>query len=526
MQEIAKRVVMSQAFKIKRALISVSDKNGLGELATELVNHGVEIISSSGTGHLLNSLGINFTPIEKVTGNPEAFSGRMKTLSFEVSSALLFKRDSSDDVKQAKDLGITPIDLVVCNLYPFEEVSKTSEDLETLIENIDIGGPCMIRAAAKNFNSVVTLSSPYQYSALLSELRDNDGGTSLSFRKFCSAAAFAHTANYESVITEKLNPLLTDEESSLISFRGESQKLRYGENPHQSAHFLGNTMLWSPLQGKELSYNNILDADAAYRCLADLNDKFSSKLSCVIVKHSNPCGACVGTDSLEVLKTAWSSDPISSFGGILCFNHPVGKDIVNWLSDKFVELVIAPDFTSEALELLRNKKNLRVLKRAINTEHYNEKVVRSVTGGILIQDEDRNFSSDIKCVTLNKDLDLELVSFGAIVTKHFRSNAISLVEKKNGQFTLIGAGMGNPNRLISTTQALDKAKENGVSSFDDAVLVSDAFFPFRDNVDLASSYGIKTIVQPGGSIKDKEVISACDENSMVMAFTGIRHFRH
>lgn len=518
---------MSSNLVIKRALLSVSDKSGIVDLAKKLKSFNCEIISSGGTKKYLEEHGIDCTKIEEVTGNPEAFAGRMKTLSFQVSSALLYRRDSKEDISQAKQLGIEPIDLVVCNLYPFIEVSKSTSDLDELIENIDIGGPTMLRASAKNYHHVASLCDPNDYGDIINELDETKGEISFTTRKKLCAKTFTHTANYDSMIIEKLNPLLIDRPASQVYKSGDLKELRYGENPHQRAYFLGDSSKWSTIQGKDLSYNNLLDADASFRCCFDLHKKFPKKKVAVIVKHSNPCGSSVTTDSLDSLKTAWSSDPISSFGGILSFNYEVNEDMANWLSDKFVEVIMAPSFSKEALNTFSKKKNLRLVKRDFNNSFLEENMIKSVVGGVVVQKEDTEFCSKINCVTKNnRNVDEDLLEFGIVLTKHFRSNAISLVTKSEGKLMLAGAGMGNPNRLVSTTQAIDKARENGYEKLDNCILISDAFFPFRDNVEVANSNGIKAIVQPGGSIKDKDVVGACDEFDMTMYFTGTRHFRH
>ncbi|OUR97338.1 bifunctional phosphoribosylaminoimidazolecarboxamide formyltransferase/IMP cyclohydrolase [Halobacteriovorax marinus] len=518
---------MSSNLLIKRALLSVSDKTGIVDLARTLVKYDCEIISSGGTKKFLEENGIHCTRIEDVTGNPEAFSGRMKTLSFQVSSALLYRRDSKDDINQAKELNIEPIDLVVCNLYPFEEVSKTSSDLDELIENIDIGGPTMLRASAKNYHHVASLCDTRDYESVINELNETKGEISFTTRKNLCAKTFAHTAHYDATIIEKLNPLLTDRPAAQVFKSGDLKELRYGENPHQKAFFLGDSSKWQTLQGKDLSYNNLLDADASFRCCFDLHTKFPTKKVAVIVKHSNPCGSAVTNGNLESLETAWSSDPISSFGGILCFNFEVDEAMATWLGDKFVEVVMAPSFSTEAQEVFAKKKNLRLVERSFDDSFLSEDMVKSVVGGFVVQKEDTEFCTKLNCVTKNnRNVDTDLLEFGVVLTKHFRSNAISLVTKKDDQLILVGAGMGNPNRLVSTTQAIEKAKENGYTDLSECVLISDAFFPFRDNVEVANSFGIKSIVQPGGSIKDKDVVAASDEFDMTMYFTGTRHFRH
>ena len=508
--------------KIKRALISVSDKQGLESLARKLHQLGVEIISTGGTGALLNQLDIPFIPIEKITGNPEAFGGRMKTISFQVLSALLFRREHKEDSQQASQLGIVPIDLVVCNLYPFARVAASGAGEDELIENIDVGGPTMIRAAAKNFQDVLVCTDPADYSQLLQALERD--AIDLNLRRKFALAAFKLSANYEQTIAAKLSALWEDGAESL--FLGEGKELRYGENPHQQAKIYSfgyGLAAAQPLQGKELSYNNFLDIDAAYRACADLYEHFKALSGAVIVKHLNPCGMALGQ---EALAQAWSGDPVSSFGGIVCTNFEMDAINARFLMQNFVEVVVAPKFSNDAREIFSKKKNLRLLQLDFNERGHN--IIRSVTGGLLVQQEDTGLDEDLKTVTqmtFPKELQA-LARFGILAGKHLRSNAIVLVEKNNLGMRVVGAGMGNPNRLLSLRQAIDKARENGVEDLSSLLLISDAFFPFADSIELAASSGIRYIVEPGGSIRDQEVISACDKLGVSMCFTGKRHFRH
>ncbi len=524
--------------KIKRALLSVSDKNHIIELAQVLSEHGVELISSGGTRKVLEEGGFKVTPIEEVTGNPEAFGGRMKTLSFQVSSALLFRRNHTEDEQQAKELEIDPIDLVVCNLYPFAQTAKSGAKLDALVENIDIGGPTMVRAAAKNFDAVTVLTDPSQYSSFMSSLNEGKGAISLSLRQKFALEAFQHTAAYDAMICETLAPQFEEEVSF---FHGDlkakdTQVTRYGENPHQKgfvvtrAHQKKRVRLSEvrPLQGKALSYNNYLDADACWRANSDFHQCDPKSHWVTVVKHSNPCGAASGANQLEALKLAWEGDSISAFGSIICFNKGVDRDCAQFLTERFVEVVMAPSFTQEALEIFSQKKNLRLIEMEPETEKFDDLMVRTIDGGYVVQEEDNGVEDEVKNVVgEHPSLKNEtLIQFGLKVTKHLKSNAISLVHEKEGKLQLIGAGMGNPNRLISLQQAVAKAKENGLNDLGNCLLISDAFFPFRDNIDEAAKHGVKAIVQPGGSIKDKEVIAACEEQGLAMAFTGMRHFRH
>lgn len=512
----------------KRALVSVSDKSNLSVLVPFFQKNNIEVVSSGGTAKALQALGLTVTPIQEVTGNPEAFGGRMKTLSFQVSSALLFRRGLEADELQAQELSIIPIDLVICNLYPFKEVLKKGGSLDDLVENIDIGGPTMIRAGAKNFASVCTIVDPADYETLVSEA--NNGQISLEFRQKMALKAFAHTADYDALIAKTLEERITGQSARIIVDTNEGRTLRYGENPHQEAVIYsdGSDGLAGavPLQGRALSYNNMLDADAAYRSCLDLNQAVPNQHSVTVIKHLNPCGAAVADSQLKALEAAWSGDPISAFGSIICFNQPVTKDTAWFFKGKFIEVIIAPDFSEEALWFFSKKKNVRLLKLSMESVPEGN-TLRSIDGGFLVQNEDTGLDSKFEKASKVKPTAKEsLLRFGTMVTKHLKSNAISLVKETDGVFHLIGAGMGNPNRIVSTEQAVAKARANGHEDLADAVLVSDAFFPFRDNVDLANESGIKTIVQPGGSIRDPEVLEACDEHGIAMIFTGRRHFRH
>jgi phosphoribosylaminoimidazolecarboxamide formyltransferase / IMP cyclohydrolase len=539
--------------KIKRALISVTDKSQLETIALVLTKFNVEMISSGGTGTFLKEKGFNFTAVEEITGNPEAFGGRMKTLSFQISSSLLFRRHHTEDQNQAKDLKIAPIDLVICNLYPFQQAVAENKPLEYLVENIDIGGPTMIRSAAKNFESVTVLTSPKQYKQFIEHLESNNGNVNYFQRKKTSFAAFKLIADYETAIVKSFeSELFNAEEKEKIEIENNNElqyhnyinsnkgiKLRYGENPHQKAILVETDIKGRkdslattvPLQGKALSYNNYLDSDAALRCCHDistLNEELGFNKSVVIVKHSNPCGVAMTGSLTESLEKAWAADPISSFGSIIAFSDTVTDIEANWLADKFVEVLIAPDFTTKALDTFRKKKNLRVLRLDPTNVSMDCKMMRTIDGGVIIQEEDSAIDREFENVTKIQfpDDKVDLAKFGIMITKHFKSNAIALFNRDKEGLYLIGAGMGNPNRLISTMQAIEKARQNNHLDLSQSVLVSDAFFPFRDNIEMANKEGVQFIVQPGGSIKDKDVITCCDEINASMLFTGRRHFRH
>jgi phosphoribosylaminoimidazolecarboxamide formyltransferase/IMP cyclohydrolase len=524
---------MTMPVKIKRALISVSDKTNVEVLVKRLHAQGVEIITTGGTAKVIEVAGVPYTPIEKVTGNPEAFSGRMKTLSFQISSSLLYRRDSQDDIKQAKELGIEAVDLVVCNLYPFVETCLKTSELEELVEKVDIGGPTMIRCSAKNFKHVTVLTDPNDYFSLIDHMDSNNGESLLEFRKKLAKKAFELTAHYEASISRAL---FSDEEASPEQHLSPmfSKELRYGENPHQKGWVVRDPLCpnglasITPIQGKELSYNNFLDADAAYNSMNELHQSFSDLNVVTIVKHANTCGVAITNDLLKSLEKAWQGDPISAFGSILAFSKELDVKCANFLTDKFVEVIIAPSFSTEALTIFSKKKNLRLIALAPEVISNKSYVSRTISGGWVMQESDFGPDLDFKVVAGKAELkdDRDKFLFGTIVTKYLKSNAIGLFKCEDNCFELIGAGMGNPNRLISTVQAVEKAKENGHESLDNTMLVSDAFFPFRDNVDLAAKFDIPMILQPGGSIKDKEVIAAANEHGQSMVLTGRRHFNH
>ncbi len=534
--------------KIKRALLSVSDKSGIVDLAKVLKYFDIELISTGGTKKALTDAGIEVTDISQVTKNPEAFGGRMKTISFNVESALLFDRER--DSQEAQLLGIQPIDLVVCNLYPFDKVLAESADFDTLIENIDIGGPTMVRAAAKNFKYVTVLTKPQDYEMFTNEISASGGSTTYEFRKRMMTAAFNHTADYDALIAQTM-----DSESGNYSLRLAFEGgtiLRYGENAHQNALMYRmkgkqNTYFdMKILHGKEISYNNILDISGAVNAVRELPGN-----ACAVVKHSNPCGLSSGINQRKALEQAWQGDPISAFGSIIAFNTPLTRDTVEFFElnhanpakRKFIEVVIAPRIEEDALQYLQLNKNLRVIEFDMTKMTFDFDL-RFVDGVLLQQDTDRMLYEKLELVTsseFSKDKNRPLIEFGLNVVKNIKSNAICIVGQNDSNFYLLGMGAGQPNRLISTELAISKAKAFIQADFNeqladfetfyadkikDVILISDAFFPFPDNVELAASQGIRTIVQPGGSIKDKAVIDTCNTLGINMIFTGIRHFRH
>jgi phosphoribosylaminoimidazolecarboxamide formyltransferase/IMP cyclohydrolase len=529
--------VQTDLIKLRRALFTVSDKSGIVELAQALVKTGTEIVATGRTAVVLKEAGIAVTPIEKVSGSPEAFQGRMKTLSFPVCSGILYRRGDVSDESDLKKLGIVPIDCVVVNFYPFEKAAeKSGISHSQLIEEIDIGGPTLVRAAAKNAPDVLVLTDPRQYGAVILDLER--GGVSSGVSNQCALDAWKRISEYDQAIESKL--------------LGNSRKsLRYGENPHQ-AGFLefseDSPIAWPSssednLTQAELSYNNILDLSAAYALASDLKNDYSTAV--VIVKHNNPCGvAVVPTHTLSLaeaqmtaLNRAWEGDPVSAFGGVVVFTDEIQENVATWLASRFVELVSAPGLSKDghALKALSLKrKNLK----AVSLRRFKEapaQTVVSVPGGKLYQGSDTILGEELKSVTrepFTEDLD-QLAQFGISVCRALKSNAIALVrevENQEGEFQLVGAGQGQPNRIealkaLAVPRARNVLETTG-GEISDCIMISDAFFPFRDTVDTAHEFGIKYIVQPGGSIKDSESIAACDEHGIAMAFTGTRHFRH
>jgi len=531
---------------IKRALLSVSDKSGIVELAKTLKDYDCEIISTGGTKKVLEEAGIKVTDIQSVTGNPEAFGGRMKTISFNIESALLFDREK--DAAEATKLSIKPIDLVVCNLYPFSKVKESKADFDTLIENIDIGGPTMVRAAAKNFKHVACVTDVEDYQLIINELKENDGALSYDSRFKLMQKAFNHTADYDALIATTMDEQ-ADERSIRLHFTG-GKKLRYGENSHQEGFFYreagkeNSLFEMQVLHGKEISYNNLNDIQGAIDSVKDMN-----RFAVAVIKHSNPCGLAEADDQITAMQLAWQGDPVSAFGSIIAFNKPVEFETVKFFEldnedksqRKFVEVIVAPEFSNEALKYLEFHKNLRIIQfdpkksRSKNDMKY-------LFNSLLVQNTDTILHDKMQLVTkrtINVKKHQKLIEFGITAMRQVKSNSIVIVREKDGAFQILGMGAGQPNRLISTKLAIEKATENLtyeyegkdiISYYDEqfgkAILVSDAFFPFPDNVVTASQAGIKTIVQPGGSIRDKKVIKACDDLDIAMIFTGIRHFKH
>ena len=515
---------------IKRALISVSDKSGVVEFARKLQSSGVEILSTGGTAELLKNNGVSVTLISDYTGFPEMMDGRIKTLHPKVHGGILGRRDKEEHVRSMSEQGIQPIDLVAINLYPFESTTARANcTLEEAVENIDIGGPAMVRSSAKNFNDVTILVDPDDYEAVLYEMSENGGGVTLKTRQRLSRDAFAHTARYDSLISTYLTGWLEDEprfpELFQLTFE-KVQDLRYGENPHQRAAFYreprwGSSEIASAeqLQGKELSYNNIMDLNAAWNLVTEFDTG-----AVAIIKHTNPCGVALGDDQLKSFIQARETDPISAFGGIIGFNRPVTAKVAEEVLKNFVEALIAPGYDAGARKLFSGKKNIRLMELPSQISSGGDKGfnLRRVGGGLLVQDPDdiTHDSEKLKVVTRKQPTDQEMedLKFAWIVGKHVKSNAI--IYTKSGE--TVGIGAGQMSRVDSARLAVEKANK----PLKGCVMASDAFFPFRDSVDAAAKSGISAIIQPGGSIRDEEVIQAADEHGISMVFTGIRHFNH
>lgn len=576
---------MNELRKIRRALISVSDKSGIVEFAESLQKFGVEIISTGGTARSLRENGVEVTEVSDVTGFPEMMDGRVKTLHPKIHGAFLALRDNEEHRKAMQTHGILPIDLVVVNLYPFEEtIEDEKATLTEAIEQIDIGGPAMIRSAAKNWRDVAVVTDTRLYGRVIDELSETGGSLSLETRQTFAALAFTKTSYYDTIISEYLSEQLSDDEffsiesldplteNPLYQMMKESDEffdeedfddefddddfededfsnnghsvavedddlsdfisldlvkvsdLRYGENPHQTAVLydtgeISGIAQAEVLHGKEMSYNNYIDADAAWRLVGDFDE-----LACAIIKHTNPSGVGVGATNTEAYRRALATDPVSAFGGIVAFNQTVDADAANAVNEIFTEVVVAPDFSDEALEIFKQKKNLRVL-RVEASEFSDVLEYRTISGGMLMQNRDDIViaAQDLKVVTERKPTDEEVraLLFAWKVCKHVKSNAIVFAN----EYQTVGVGAGQMNRVDSVRLAAMRSRRIALD-LKNTVLASDAFFPFRDNVDEAAKFGITAIIQPGGSVRDEETIQAANEHGLVMVFTGVRHFKH
>ncbi|MBR2116573.1 MAG: bifunctional phosphoribosylaminoimidazolecarboxamide formyltransferase/IMP cyclohydrolase [Alistipes sp.] len=510
---------------MKRALVSVSDKSGLVEFVKGLESLGWQIIATGGTQRLLEQSGVKTIGISEVTGFPEICDGRVKTLHPKVHGGLLARRDEASHLEALKENGIEFIDLVCVNLYPFRQtIAKPDVTMEDAIENIDIGGPSMLRSAAKNYRDVTVVCDPADYAAVLAEIAEG-GNTKVETRLALSAKAYTHTAQYDSCIATFMREKAGLSEKLFLEF-DVKQSLRYGENPHQSAKFYSDNQTTAfslayaeQLGGKELSYNNIQDANAALNIVREFDEPF-----CVALKHMNPCGAAIGNTIEEAWTAAYEADKVSIYGGIVAVNRPLTAEVAQGMKPIFLEIVMAPEFTAEALEILSTKKNLRLLKVDMTKSDKPINQYISVNGGLLVQQLDtvtKSVTADM-CVTETKPTEAQLVdlNFGWRVVKHVKSNAIAVV--KDGH--TLGVGAGQMNRVGSAEIALKQAQAAGFT--EGLVLASDGFLPFDDTVAFAAQYGVTAIVQPGGSIRDEDSIKKANELGITMLFTGMRHFKH
>ncbi len=573
---------MDELRKIKRALVSVSDKTSIAEFAKVLDELGIEIISTGGTARTLRDAGINVREVSEITEFPEMMDGRVKTLHPKIHGAFLALRDNEEHVSAMKKHNIEPIDLVVVNLYPFEQtIDDEDVRLEEAIEQIDIGGPAMIRSASKNWRDVLVVTDTRLYEKVIEELKENGGAVSLSTRQTFAALAFTHTAHYDAIISDYLIEQLSDAEFDFVenfhpaaddaAFKiiketeqlfGEAfgeefdietfdengndfidtdqdfaydedialtkvNDLRYGENPHQKAalyQFLdrgGEDGIANAeqLHGKEMSFNNYLDADAAWRLICDFDE-----LACAIIKHTNPSGVGIGKSNEEAYRRALATDPVSAFGGIVAFNKKVDAAVASSVNEIFTEVVLAPDFDAEALDIFRKKKNLRVLQVEQSIDEQTLEY-RTISGGMLVQHRDDLIvtADNLRFITKKQPTEEEIraLLFAWKICKHVKSNAIVFAN----EFQTVGVGAGQMNRVDSVRIAAMRAEKTDLA-LKNTVLASDAFFPFRDNIDEAAEFGISAIIQPGGSMRDEEVIQAADEHGLAMALTGVRHFKH
>ncbi len=504
--------------KIQSALISVYYKDNLEPIVRLLMDMGVTLYSTGGTEKFLRDLGAEVVPVEDLTDYPSIFGGRVKTLHPKVFGGILHRREHQGDVSEAAKYEIPAIDLVIVDLYPFEETVASGAGEADIIEKIDIGGISLIRAAAKNFSDVLIVPSRDMYSQLELLLREKKGHTALADRRLFAAHAFDISSHYDTAIFNYFN-----KENSLprlkVSER-EASVLRYGENPHQQGHYFGKLEeIFSQLNGKELSYNNLVDVDAA----VSLVQEYRGKTAFAVIKHTNACGCATGNSVLEAYLKALEADPVSAFGGVLATNAPVDLAAAEELNKLFFEVLIAPDFDAAALDLLKSKKNRIILKQSQNLPDYRQ--VKSLLNGYLVQDKDilAEKATEYKTVTQTEPAEAEVraLEFAVVLAKHTKSNTIVLA--RDGQ--LIASGVGQTSRVDALKQAIAKAESFDLS-LSGAVMASDAFFPFADCVEIAHQAGIKAVVQPGGSVRDQESIDFCNKNGMSMVFTGIRHFKH
>ncbi len=524
--------------RITRALLSVSDKSGLTEFARELAGYGVELVSTGGTAKALAGAGLKVIDVATLTGFPEMMDGRVKTLHPKVHGGLLGIRANKEHAAAMETHGIKPIDLLVVNLYPFEATVAKGAAFDDCIENIDIGGPAMIRAAAKNHADVTVVVEPADYAKVLAELAAHNGMTTLELRQSLAAKAYARTAAYDAAISNWFADTLHDEAPDYRAFGGKLlQPLRYGENPHQSAAFYKSAgerfgvATARQLQGKELSYNNINDTDAAYECVAEFDPKRGP--ACVIVKHANPCGVAEGKSLLEAYRKALACDPVSAFGGIVALNGKLDAEAARAITEIFTEVIIAPEADEDAIKIVAGKKNLRLLLAGgLPDPRAKGLTVKSVAGGLLVQSRDNAVVDEMQLKTVTKrapsEQELADLRFAFRVAKHVKSNTIVYAKDRS----TVGIGAGQMSRVdaarIAALKAQDAAKAAKLAQppTKGSVVASDAFFPFPDGLLVAIEAGATAVIQPGGSVNDDKVIAAADEHNVAMVFTGVRHFRH
>jgi phosphoribosylaminoimidazolecarboxamide formyltransferase/IMP cyclohydrolase len=515
--------------QVKRALISVYNKEKIPELARALSELGIEIVSSGGTAKLLSDNGIKVVDVSEFTGSPEMMDGRVKTLHPKIHGAILADRTNLQHLEEAKTYGIQFIDMVVVNLYPFEETVLKGGELKDIIEKIDIGGPALIRSASKNYGSVAVVCNPQRYEEIVDELRKHHGELSDKTRERLAVEAWEHVSHYDVVIEQFFRRTFNLQDAFPeylnLTFH-KKQDLRYGENPHQRAalyrdeHFKNPSVLDVPqLQGKTLSYNNVLDCNSAFKLIREFDEP-----TAVIVKHNNPCGVASAADILAAYKQAKAVDPEAAFGGIVALNRPVGEELAREITSRFVEIVMAPEFSAGAIEVFHEKKNIRVFEnKGTTVKRMPYRKYRSILGGLLVQDANVKLLDDIKIVTKRKPTDAEMkaLRYAWKIVKYVKSNAIVYARESRA----VGIGAGQMKRIDAAKLAAMIARDNK-EDLKGCVMASDAFFPFRDGIDYAASLGITAVIQPGGSINDKDVIAAADGHDIAMVFTGIRHFRH
>jgi phosphoribosylaminoimidazolecarboxamide formyltransferase / IMP cyclohydrolase len=524
--------------RVTRALLSVSDKTGLIEFARVLAGHGIELVSTGGTAKAIAAAGLKVKDVSELTGFPEMMDGRVKTLHPKVHGGLLAIRDNVDHAQSMKAHGIAPIDLLVVNLYPFEATVDKGAGFEECIENIDIGGPAMIRAAAKNHDDVAVVVEPQDYQAVLDELSANQGATTLTLRRRLAAKAYARTAAYDAAISNWFASELKTAAPDFRAFGGRLiQALRYGENPHQSAAFYRTpdkrpgVATARQLQGKELSYNNINDTDAAYECIAEFDPVRTA--ACVIVKHANPCGVAEGADLVSAYRKAFACDTQSPYGGIIAVNRTLDADTARVITEILTEVIIAPDATEEAIAIIAKRRNLRLLLAgSLPDPRAPGLTAKTVAGGLLVQSRDNAVVDDITLKTVTKrapdEAELRDLRFAFRVAKHVKSNTIVYAK----ELATVGIGAGQMSRIDSARIAARKAQDAADEAklpfpmTKGSVVASDAFFPFADGLMVAIEAGATAVIQPGGSIRDDEVIKAADDAGIAMVFTGVRHFRH